>query len=356
MSSRQRAHKRNTHGDRRQHARRERVEEPQELDGATGLPLHLVTSIREAYGELTDTIIAGLSERRPVTLRANALLSSADEVAAALDAAGIAYERVPWYADAFVLADGVTERDVWSLPVYERGEVYLQSLSSMLPPLALRPRPGADVLDMCAAPGGKTSEMAALAPASGDKRAARVTACELSVPRAEKLEHNLRKLGATNVQVMRTDARRLDSWFSFDQVLLDAPCTGSGTVTTHDAHAARYLTTGLAARVERSQRELLDKGLSVLKPGGCLVYSTCSILPRENEDVVEWALGRHSDCELVPVGLPSEPVVETEDGKAPVATDGWSPLSLPTRMSGTLTVCPNGLYEGFFVARIEKRS
>ncbi len=320
--------------------------EPQQLDEELGLPLHLVEATQTAYPDEFARICAGwhAAHSRPVTLRANTLLASANEVAAALAATGITYERVPWYEDAFVLAPGVAEKGLWQLPVYEQGKVYLQSLSSMLPPLALAPHPGADVLDMCAAPGGKTSEMAALGAGGKGQRPARVTACELSHPRAEKLEHNLSKLGATNVQVMRCDASKLDSWFSFDQVLLDAPCTGSGTVATNDEHAARHLRPELADGVERSQRALLDKGLEVLKAGGELVYSTCSILPRENEDVVSWALGRHKDCELVDARLPA------------AALDG-SELSVPTlpgRLAGTVTVCPSELYEGFFVAKIRK--
>ncbi len=320
--------------------------EPQELDEATGLPSHLVASLRQAYPEDAERVISGweAAHSRPVTLRANALLATAEEIAEALEAAGIAFERVPWYADAFVLGEGVAERELWETDVYKEGKVYLQSLSSMLPPLALAPQPGADVLDMCAAPGGKTSEMAALAPGGEGVRAARITACELSHPRAEKLEHNLAKLGARNVQVMRTDASKLDSWFSFDQVLLDAPCTGSGTVTTHDEHAAKHLRPELAAGVERSQRALLDKGLEVLKSGGELVYSTCSVLPRENEDVVEWVLARHKDCELVDAGLPEGALGE---GELCVPT-------LPCRLVGAVTVCPSKLYEGFFVAKIRK--
>lgn len=249
MSSRQRAHKATTRANRQARRPREQTHEPQTLDEQTGLPTHLIEAVRASAGPLADTIIAGWGQERPVTMRVNTLRSSLADVTRELDEAGIGYARVPWYADALVLADDVRERDVWGLSAYAQGKVYLQSLSSMLPPLALRPQPGTDVLDMCAAPGGKTSELAALAPAREGVRAARVTACELSAPRAEKLEHNLAKLGATNVQVMRVDARRLDDWFSFDQVLLDAPCTGSGTVSLHDGHAARYLTPELANRV-----------------------------------------------------------------------------------------------------------
>ncbi len=318
--------------------------EPQELDAELGLPVHLIEAVRCQYGEKATRIETGWACSRRVTLRANTLLASAEQVASDLDAAGIAFTRVPWYEDAFVLADGARERDLWDLDMYKQGKIYLQSLSSMLPPLALSPRAGADILDMCAAPGGKTSQMAALAPGGDGVRAARVTACEVSKPRAEKLEHNLAKLGAKNVQVMRTDASKLDDWFSFDQILLNAPCTGSGTVHVQDDHAARYLTPALASGVERSQRALIDKALRVLKPGGELVYSTCSVLARENEDAVSWALSRHKDCELVGAGLPA----------GALGSEEFSVPTLPCGLDGALTVCPSDLFEGFFLAKIRK--
>ena len=185
------------------------------------LPAFLEEQISAAYpGEVADRILAGLdaARERPVTLRANALKTDAGTVAGELERTGIGFARAPWYPDAFALADGVRERDVWELDIYRDGLVYLQSLSSMLPPLALAPRAGADILDMCAAPGGKTSQIAALTGG-----AAHLTACEMSVPRAERLEHNLAKLGCRNVQVMRTDARRLDEFFSFDQIAASTP-------------------------------------------------------------------------------------------------------------------------------------
>lgn len=311
--------------------------EPQVLDEMTGLPQHLIKAVKAAYSEKdVARIVEGWDAQRAVTLRANTLEATRDEVAATLDDAGLGYQEVPWYGDAFIMDSDVVERDLWGLDLYRAGSIYLQSLSSMLPPLILKPHAGADILDMCAAPGGKTTQMAALGQASEDKRAARITACELNAPRAEKLEHNLAKMGASNVQVMRTDARKLDSWFSFDQVLLDAPCTGSGTIHTHDAHAAKNLTPELADRVERSQTALLEKALEVLKPGGALVYSTCSILPRENENIVSAALAKHPECELVPVLL---------DESIP---------QLPCTLAGAVTVCPSSLYEGFFVAKLFK--
>ena len=315
--------------------------------------------VRTAAERLDDEdarrLLTGLvgAVERPVTLRANTLKADADQVARALEEAGIAAARVPWYPDAFVL-EGVRERAVWDLPLYQEGKVYLQSLSSMVPPLVLAPRDRADVLDMCAAPGGKTSELAALMPT------AHLTACEMKAPRAEKLAYNLEKLGVSGVNVMRVDARRLDTFFSFDQILLDAPCTGTGTVRAGDERACGRVTDKLLAKVTSSQRALLDRALTVLKPGGELVYSTCSILEAENEDQVRAALKRHRDCSIAPLATP-----DTADEDAPelpptlaavveAAESGAIPL-LPTTLPGTLVICPTRTFEGFFVAKITKR-
>lgn len=305
-----------------------------------------------------EQVLAGFkrARERRVTLRANTLKASAGSISETLDRAKIAYERVPWYEDAFVLTEAC-ENDVRKLDIYQNGSVYLQSLSSMLPPLVLRPQAGADVLDMCAAPGGKTSQIAAL---TGN--AAHLTACEMSTPRAEKLAYNLDKLGVSNINIMRTDARRLDEFFSFDQILLDAPCTGIGTLRAGDEKVEGRITPQLLAKVTKSQKALLDRALSVLKPGGTLVYSTCSVLEQENETQVRCALKRHSTCEIVPLVLGEAPMDDTTDDTKPapiaLADADEGPLAIPildNTMPGTLTVAPTEFYEGFFVAVIRKK-
>lgn len=298
------------------------------------LPPFFEPLLLEQYGaDDAARIQEGCAVRRAATLRANALKATREGVADALDAAGIGWEAVPWYADAFVL-DGACERKVRELSLYEQGAVYLQSLSSMLPPLVLAPRAGADVLDMCAAPGGKTTQMAAL---SGGR--AHIAACEMNGPRAQKLRFNIERQGAPSVNVMQTDARRLDDLFSFDQILLDAPCSGSGTLSVRDPKMPRRFTPALVQKSTKAQRALLAKALRLLKPGGTLVYSTCSVLACENEDVVEACLkeaSRNGGYRLVPVELP-----QAQDLPR-----------LPGRLPETLTVCPTDRYEGFFVARI----
>ena len=305
---------------------------------AYDLPEFFTALLNEQYSDGDVSRIAeGCACQRAVTFRANTLLATREEVAGSLDAAEIEWRGVEWYDDAFVV-EGVRERELWELPLYQEGKIYLQSLSSMIPALILDAQPGEDVLDMCAAPGGKTTQIAAL---TGGK--AFLTACEMHAPRAEKLEYNLKKLGATNITVMRTDARRLDDFFSFDRILLDAPCSGSGTIRLDDPKMPKRFTPALVEKSRKSQRALFAKALALMKPGSTLVYSTCSVLRCENEDIVEAGIrqARHKGS------------FEIE----PIEHDGFDALPLlPTTLEGALCLSPTDLYEGFFVVKIKRKA
>lgn len=296
------------------------------------LPAFFAESIQKQYpAEVCEKIEMGMQGPRRVTLRANRLKTTPEAVAELLRAQGIGFERLPWSEDAFLLTDA-SERDLWQLPAYEKGEIYLQSLSSMLPPIALGPRAGCDILDMAAAPGGKTAQMAAM---TGNR--ANITACEINKIRAEKLQYNLQKQGAGRVNVMVRDARKLEDFFRFDQILLDAPCSGSGTMLDSDPGSCRAFSEKLVRNSAATQLQLLRKALTVLKPGGALVYSTCSILAAENENTVHAAL-KGAGAQVEPIAFPGMEAL---------------PL-LPCGIPGALCVQPTAEYEGFFMARIRK--
>ena len=295
------------------------------------LPEFLTEKLKEQYGDITG-IVDGYNRKRRTTLRVNTLKSSVEEVTEELNRAGIRFEPAPFSDIAYMLTDA-TEKDVMALPLFEEGKIYLQNYSSMLPPLVLDPAGGDDILDMAAAPGGKTTQMAAM---TGNK--ASITACERHPIRAEKLKHNLEVQGAGKVFVMVTDARQLDDFFSFGKILLDAPCSGSGTVYADDPDLEKTLTPALIGKCKKTQLALLKKAIGLLKKGGTLVYSTCSILKEENEEIVEAAI-QGSKVEIVPIELPG-----TEQ----------LPL-LPVTLPGTLCVRPTEEYEGFFVAKMIKR-
>ena len=296
-----------------------------------GIPSYLAQLIVAQYGEETaERISSGFEKKRVVTLRANRIKSDMVSVRTALEAAGIGVRTVDWSEDALIL-ENVREDAVTPLSIYENGEIYMQSLSSMIPPIVLAPKAEDSILDMAAAPGGKTTQMAAL---TGNK--AQITACERHAARAERMKYNLQKQGATRVSVMNIDSRQLDDLFRFDRILLDAPCSGSGTLQLSENSRARF-TRDYLEKIAKTQEALLVKALALLKPGHEMVYSTCSILERENEEIVRRAM-KKTGAKLVPIDAADYPGV---------------PL-LPVTLPGTMCVCPNEEYEGFFVAKLTR--
>ena len=296
------------------------------------IPNFLYNLLLEQYGEdLTNIIIDGYSQKRPVTLRANTLKTNIENVKNVFDSMQISYQEVFWYKDALIL-EKFPEEEIKKLDIYQNGEIYLQSLSSMLPPLILSPKENENILDMAAAPGGKTTQMLALS-----ENKAFITACEKNKIRAERLQYNLNKQGANRVNVMIKDARFLDDFFSFDKILLDAPCSGSGTISIFDKKLESTFTEDLVARSSKVQKELLKKAITLLKPGHEMVYSTCSILSKENEEIIKKF-----------IDLKQIEVLQID------RTCFSDAILLPTSIEGTLCICPSALYEGFFVAKLKK--
>ncbi len=427
------------------------------------VPAYLHAKLEEQYGpSLAARIEAGFKHERATTLRVNTLKASRDQVQEQLAEAGLRTQTVAWYADALVVA-GVDEQraERWlaahadgagaaaagprgaekkgdrahtgsadpaasapdpaeahvgrtarltplgvlrAHPLYTDGALYLQSLSAMVPALLVAPRAGQSVLDMCAAPGGKTCQLAALS-----NNQALITACEKNPLRAERLRYNLAAQDA-RANVMVEDARRLDPYFSFDAALLDAPCSGSGTVQLMDARQAKRqrFEADLLARTVRTQQALLARALELVPAGGVVTYSTCSILADENEEVVRAALeqrlaasgtegekrgggrdGRHgrkrgrggrqrrgsnrsgsqgafADNDVWGAASFSGGAASGDQGAraarrtpavelVPIDPERFSGMPLlPTSLEGTLCVRPTDLYEGFFVAQLKK--
>ena len=296
------------------------------------IPEFLIEKLEKEYGnEIKNKILEGFGKERKVTFRVNSLKATVKEIEEVLKNKNIEFEKVVWYDDAFIIKN-VREDEIQKLDIYEEGKIYLQSLSSMLPPIVLNPEEGKDILDMAAAPGGKTTQMAAL---SNNK--AHITACEMNNIRIEKLKYNVEKQGASCVYIMPKDSRQIDDFFSFDQILLDSPCSGSGTLELDNINTEKYFTLKLIEKSTKSQYALLRKALRILKPGHEMVYSTCSILKEENEEIVKKVL-KETKAEIVPinfVGMENLPI-------------------LPVTLEGTLCVMPTEEYEGFYIAKIRR--
>jgi len=222
------------------------------------------------------------------------------------------------------------------------GNLYIQDPSSMLPPLALRPAPGELVLDLAAAPGSKTTQMAAMVENRG-----LIVANDPKVRRSTFLSFNLMRTGAVNAVVTLLPGNRLGRLYfeTFDRVLLDPPCSALGTVKAAP-EALRWWRR--AERLSRLQWDLMVSAIKALKPGGVLVYSTCTLMPQENEAVVAEALRRY------PVELEK---VKFEGLKAHPGLTSFQDLSFPQEMSRAVRLYPHeGPGEGFFIARLRKTS
>lgn len=296
------------------------------------VPEFLIEMLNKQYGEeITSKILRGYSEKRMVTFRVNTLKTNIEKVEEVLKNNNIEFEKVSFSNVAYIVKN-VREDTLKELEIYKNGEIYLQSLSSMLPPIVLEPKENTDILDMCAAPGGKTTQLASLT-----NNNANITACELNKIRIEKLKYNIEKQGATSVYIMQEDSRRINDFFSFDSILLDAPCSGSGTLNVEDVNLEKTFTKKLIEKSQKSQLELLNKAVKILKQGQEMIYSTCSILSVENEEIVSRVL-KNGKVEIVPIEF---------KGKEEL------PL-LPTKIEGALCVMPTKLYEGFFIAKIRK--
>lgn len=225
------------------------------------VPQFLIELLQKQYGDnLTNQILNGYKKKRLVTLRVNTIKTSKEVVKAKLLNANIDFEEVSWNKDALIIKNA-NENDIKKLDIYENGQIYLQSLSSMLPPILLEPKEGENILDMAAAPGSKTTQIAAITNNNSN-----ITACEINEIRAERLKYNIEKQGVTCTYVMVSDARKLDDFFSFDKILLDAPCSGTGTIYEGDEKLEKIITTKLINKSSETQVALLRKAIKILKP------------------------------------------------------------------------------------------
>lgn len=281
--------------------------------------------IKKDYSNYEE-IIEGLSKRRKTTFRINRIKTTNEEIDDFLNANNIKYTHPSFFSDAYIIEENI---DLSELSIYKEGKIYLQSLSSQIPPLFLDLEDSLDILDMCAAPGGKTLEIASL---TNNKKS--IMACETNKIRAERLKHNISEQGA-KVNVCVIDARKLDDYFRFDSILLDAPCSGSGTINLNSPKDLKYFSYDLVKNSAKIQKELLKKALTILKPGHTLVYSTCSILKEENENVVKSVLNNNYIIEKIDLNIDKSNFLDS-------------------KIDGVITVKPSEFYEGFFIAKIKK--
>ena len=301
------------------------------------LPKIFVEKLYKNYTPLTvDKILAGMSGDRNTTLRVNNIKSDIQKVMNELKENGIKFDRVQWYKDALIIKNA-KEKQVQALKMYDEGKIYLQSLSSMVPPLVLNPKPNEKVLDLTAAPGSKTTQMAAMMQNTGY-----ILANELDTLRCERLKYNVEKQGATIIEVNNGRGEVIGKKYEsfFDKVLLDAPCSGEGRFLANDAKTYRSWSERTVKELAKLQKKLFKSAYQALKPGGELVYSTCTLNREENEEILEWAISELEGLRLECINLEIKNLVKG--------------MSENKEIEKSIKILPSKETEGFFVARFKK--
>lgn len=305
------------------------------LDVKRKLPQAFVDNLYELFSPLTvDKILSGMAGERYTTLRVNTLKYDIQSLMRYFKEKNIKFERVPWYQDAFIIKN-VTEKEIQKLDIFEKGYIYLQSLSSMVPPLVLNPKPEEKVLDLTAAPGSKTTQMAAMMQNRGS-----ILANELDKIRCERLQYNITAQGASIVTVSNDYGERIGSKYSqvFDKVLLDTPCSGEGRFLATDPKTYRSWSEKKVSELVKMQKKLFKSAIEALKPNGTMVYSTCTLNLAENEQILEWALEQFN-LKLLDIELELREIQQGQTESTKQA----------------IKILPSKNTEGFFVARLKKQ-
>jgi len=266
---------------------------------------------------------------------------TATEVLKRLKEQGWKIERIKFYKYGFWV-DHPQRRDIGNTIEFQLGYYYSQEAASMIPPIVLDPKPGEVVLDLAAAPGSKTTQIAMHMENKGI-----IIAVDVDRDRIRALAQNLQKQGVVNTLILNMDGRRIrELEMNFDKVLLDAPCSGTGAIRK-SFKTFQIWNEGMVNRLSKLQKQLILAAFDVLKEGGILVYSTCSVEPEENEEVVDFLLYKRENAKIEKIEIPnlnkSEPILE------------WNKKTYFEDIKYTLRIWPwDNDTEGFYVAKIKK--
>lgn len=293
-----------------------------------------MSELIKRYEELLGTTFEKNVQKREC-LRINPLLAPQDFIKRLQQKAKL--EKIPFLTEGYWYT---ADKSMGATPEYLLGYYYLQEAASQLPALVLNPEPHSLVLDMAASPGSKTTQLAAIMHNTGV-----IVAVEQKSNRMTALSENIERCGVQNAILFRKDSRFVKDFHKqFTHILLDAPCSGNYVIEKE------YFTKKSLATIKEMQalqRELLKAAVSVLAPSGTLVYSTCSLEPEENEEQIEWLLGKYHDLELMPTELTIGEQGYTEVFGKHLNENIRKTRRLWPQKTGT---------QGFYIAKIRKKA
>ncbi len=283
------------------------------------------------YEALTDLEKFTESSLKPLrkTIRVNTLKTSINEIKSRFE-----LQPIPWCKEGFF----INKLSVGNTREHYLGYIYLQGAASMIPPLVLNPKPNEIILDVCASPGSKTTQMAAMMKNEG-----LIIANDNKIDRLKPLTLNLQRCGVLNTIITRMEGH----WFKqkFNKILLDAPCSGIGTIRK-SYKTIKMWNPQTIKKMAAVQRGLISNAFEILEENGTLVYSTCTLEPHEDEAVIDYLLKKYDNAKVEKINLDikrGEPITEFEN-------ETYDP-----EVSKCLRIWPqDNDTEGFFVAKIKK--
>lgn len=311
---------------------------------AIGLPAEFVNRLEEVVPQdQIASVLRSFERPGPPVFRINTLRASETSLLEELMRIGLAVRRLPTEFPAFSVPASQRRALTHSEAAVE-GRLYVQGVASMLAAVALAPCPGEEVLDLAAAPGGKTLLLACLMGNQG-----RIAAVESVRARFFRLRANVSNHGASIVDMYLRDGAGV--WRQcperFDRVLLDAPCSSEARFSLEDPASFAYWSPRKVKEMSRKQRRLLYSAVQSTKPGGVVVYSTCAFAPEENELVIDGALRRFGGALLV------EPLRSVPGRWQPGLTK-WRNATLEPSLATAVRVLPGELAQAAFVCRLRK--
>ncbi|HDI74090.1 MAG TPA: RsmB/NOP family class I SAM-dependent RNA methyltransferase [Candidatus Korarchaeota archaeon] len=295
---------------------------------------------REILGDEYEVLLSFMARKPIPSIRVNPMKVDPDWLVSKLERAGWRLEPIPWYEYGYRVLDG-PER-LGNTEWHQLGLYYVQEAASMIPPVVLSPKPEERVLDLAASPGSKTTQLSEMMRHEGV-----LVANDVTPDRVDALIANVQRMGSLNVVVTLSDGRRAPIKFGrgvFDKVLLDAPCSSLGEVRRSWGALARWSPRSVN-KIARLQLALARAAYETLKPGGIMVYSTCTLEPKENEWVVYNLLKLGATVE--------EPRVEGLKWRS--GLERWMSWEFGSEMRKTLRIYPQDNDTiGFYVAMIRK--
>ncbi|MDY6847954.1 MAG: RsmB/NOP family class I SAM-dependent RNA methyltransferase [Thermodesulfobacteriota bacterium] len=290
-----------------------------------------------------DAALVSFTREKPVFFRVNTLRITAEQLQRQLESDNLWPRPVPWLSAAYSLpvAD---KRALTKTEACQKGFFYIQNLSSMLAPWVLDPQPGETILDLAAAPGGKSTQIAALMKNEG-----RLSVVEAVKPRFFKLKANLDQQGVEIARMFLMDGRAVGRKCPqmFDRILLDAPCSSEARFSRLDPESWAHWSPRKVKEMARKQKGLIASAWTSLKQGGMLLYCTCSFSPEENELILDRLLRRVGDeAQLEEITLPIE---NTQPGLT-----RWRDKTLHPDLCKAVRILPDEMMDGFFLALIRK--